>query len=362
MIHLLTTNGPTGLSRRIYGSKGSRLEATLPPPLSSGIPRVFEAADKAPGRLEQLALQTNMADAEATREKEDMARLADLRSQRAKKAAGDKLKQIEKLALGFANKDLLACVAEAGKHEKQLGSDGVMALVLHGGMAKTPGMPCPEATAALKVFRPMLPTLKGMATGEAGQAKLLQAFASWLTAVPGRIASVGPAVPKMMVLMYDQDVVEEHVAQDWWAQYSAENEGAQKTMEDAKAAFAATSEEAADVASKSIEANEISKQAVIDGRALKRAAENSKCGGGATADEEAWEKECNQKHRVGIKFEEQAKQRAAALKKRDQEVTQEKIEATEAMETAVKSGASMSGLAASVQPFIGWLATAEECD
>ena len=300
-----------------------------------------------------------MADADAAKAKEDMQRLADIREQRARKAAGDKLKTIEKLALGFSNMDLLACVAEAGKHEKALGSDGVMSLVVHGGMAKTPGMPCPEATAALKVFRPMLPTLKGMATGEAGQTKLLQAFADWLTAAPGRIASVGPAVPKMMVLMYDQDVVDEDVALAWWSQYSAENEGAQKTMEDAKAAFAATSEEAADVATKSIEANEISKQAVIDGRALKRAAENSKCGGGATADEEAWEKECNQKHRVGIKFEEQAKQRAAALKKRDQEVTQEKLEATAAMEAAVKAGASMSGLAASMQPFIEWLAQEE---
>ena len=118
-------------------------------------------------------------------------------------------------------------------------------------------------------------------------------------------------MPKMMVHLYDQDIVEEEAALAWWSKFSSVNEGMQKTMEDARAAFESAVAEAEDVATKSAEANEISKQAVIDGRAAKRAAENSKCGGGATADEEAWEKECNQKHRVAIKHEEQAKQRAA---------------------------------------------------
>ena len=59
---------------------------------------------------------------------------------------------------------------------------------------------------------------------------------------------------------------------------------------------------------------------------------------------------------VGVALaEEQAKQRAAALKKQDQEKHQEKLEATEAMEQAVKAATSMSGLTAAMQPFIDFL-------
>ena len=86
-----------------------------------------------------------------------------------------------------------------------------------------------------------------------------------------------------------------------------------------------------------------------------RAAENSKCGGGATAEEEAWEKECNQKHRLAIKHEEQSKQRAAALKKQDQEKHQEKLEATSAMDEAVKTAKLLGGFAAALQPFVDFL-------
>jgi hypothetical protein len=296
-----------------------------------------------------------MAESDQAREREDMKRLADLREQRARKAAADKLTKIEKLATGMDKLDLSATVADADKKEKELGMDGVVALILQAGMNKAPGSPCPQAVTALKTFRSLLPAIKERTKSEAGQTSLLDSFADWITGVEGRVASVGPAVPKMMVHLYDQDIVEEEAALAWWSKFSSVNEGMQKTMEDARAAFESAVAEAEDVATKSVEANEISKQAVIDGRAAKRAAENSKCGGGATADEEAWEKECNQKHRVAIKHEEQAKQRAAALKKQDQEKHQEKLEATEAMEQAVKAATSMSGLTAAMQPFIDFL-------
>jgi|EP01043_Picozoa_sp_COSAG02_P002545 hypothetical protein len=284
---------------------------------------------------------------------ETMKRLAELREQRAKKAASDKLSTIEKLAAGMGKLDLSATVDAADKKEGEIAADGVVALILQAGMGKAGA--CPEAKAALKTFRPLLPAIKERVKGEAGQASLLDSFKDWITGEDGRVASVGPAVPKMMVHLYDKDIVEEEVALAWLAKHTAANDAAQKSMEAAKAAYETAVAEAEDVSNKSAEAQEVAKQAVIDGRAAKRAAENSKCGGGATADEEAWEKECNQKHRVAIKHEEQAKQRAAALQKQDQEKVQEKLKATEAMEEAAKAAQSLGGLTAALQPFVDFL-------
>ncbi len=286
---------------------------------------------------------------------ETMKRLADLREQRAKKAAADKLATIEKLAAGMGNLDLSATIDAADKKEGEIAADGVVALIIQAGMAKAPGAPCPEAKTALKTFRPLLPAIKERVKDEAGQASLLDSFKDWITGEDGRVASVGPAVPKMMVHLYDKDIVAEEVALAWLAKHTAANDEAQKAMEAAKAAYETAVAEAEDVANKSAEAQEVAKQAVIDCRAAKRAAENSKCGGGATADEEAWEKECNQKHRVAIKHEEQAKQRAAALQKQDQEKVQEKLKATSAMEEASKAAQKLGGLAAALQPFVDFL-------
>eukprot|EP01046_Picozoa_sp_COSAG06_P056111 COSAG06_NODE_10516_length_1668_cov_1.026131_2_plen_103_part_01 len=101
-----------------------------------------------------------MAESDQAREREDMKRLADLREQRARKAAADKLTKIEKLATGMDKLDLSATVADADKKEKELGMDGVVALILQAGMNKAPGSPCPQAVTALKTFRSLLPAIK----------------------------------------------------------------------------------------------------------------------------------------------------------------------------------------------------------
>ena len=289
-------------------------------------------------------------------EREDMMRLQKIREERAAKAAAGRVAQIENLAAGMTSKDISQIVAQAEKSEKDVGPHGVTAIVLNGAMSKTPGMPLPEAKAALKVFRcELLPALKTRVTGVEAQIPLLEAFARWIVAADGRTASVGPAVPKMLVLLFDADVIEEEAAMAWWTKHSTANDVAQKTAEDAKAACEIAVAEASDLVAKSAEAEEVAKQAVIDGRAAKRAAENSKCGGGATAEEEAWEKECNQKHRAAIKHEEQTKLRAAALDKQKKEKNQEQVLAKEKMESTGKTAATSAGLSAAAQPFITWL-------
>ena len=231
----------------------------------------------------------------------------------------------------------------------------MVALILQAGMGKAPGAPCPEAKTALKTFRSLLPAIKERVKDQSGQSDLLDSFKDWITGAEGRVASVGPAVPKMMVHLYDKDIVEEDVALAWLAKHTSANDAAQKTMEAAKAAYETAVADYEDVSKAEAQAKEVSEHAVIDGRAAKRAAENSKCGGGATADEEAWEKECNQKHRVAIKHEEQSKQRAAALQKQKQEKQQEKLKATATMEEESKAAKSLGGLEAALKPFVDFL-------
>jgi hypothetical protein len=279
----------------------------------------------------------------------NVAKLAELRLMRAQKARADRLKQIVAIAKGCSSP------AEAATKGAKLGADGIIAVMIHVGLGSAPL----EPRACLKALRPLLPLIKEKMKGEAKPSELIDSFASWLIGAEGRVEGVAEAVPKMMVHMYDQALFEEEHSKAWWAEHCKVTEAAEKEAAEATAAHERATVDAAQLAQKATGAAEASKEAVANERATKKQAENSKCGGGATAEEEAWEKQCAQAHRTAIKVKEQNMQRAAATKKSADVGHQEKLSATKEMEGKRGAAGSLTALRAAMEPYIQWLDTAE---
>ena len=74
-----------------------------------------------------------------------------------------------------------------------------------------------EPRPCLKALRPLLPQLKAAIGAGAKSDILIESFAEWLLGADGRIQGVGAAVPKMMVHLYDQAIIEEAHSKEWWA-------------------------------------------------------------------------------------------------------------------------------------------------
>ena len=164
-------------------------------------------------------------------------RLRDLREQRAAKAQRDELNKIKVIAKGIAKTELGLLPAEAEKKAGSMGSDAVVAVMLHVELGKAAS----EPKALLKQFRQMVPALKAKVDGGASSRVLIDALTAWLTAEEGRIQAAGAAVPKIMVLMYDAAVIEEQESREFWDAYCAST----GTLETATATAAAEQERTA---------------------------------------------------------------------------------------------------------------------
>lgn len=287
---------------------------------------------------------------------ENMNNLARLQAERMAKAAADRLKKIQNIAKGIAKVQLGSLPAEAASKAAAMEADGVLAVMLHVVLGQAPADP----RGMLKVFRPFLPEVKKAVEGGANPGVLHESLAAWLMHDRARLEALAPALPKVFVHMYDQAIIEEDHSKDWFAAHCAQVEALDAAATTARAENERASTEADAAAAKSVAAVETQKQAAIDERAAKKSAENSKCGGGATAEEEAREKHNAGIHRTAIKANEQATSRAAANKKSSDVLHQDKLKAIAASEVADKALGDAAALKTALQPYITWLDTAEE--
>ena len=190
----------------------------------------------------------------------------------------------------------------------------------------------------------------------------LNGFEHWMLCGGGtkRVEAMGAAAPKCMIIMYEADILDEDLCVKWWEERCAANtalkDGADAGMDNADR----LTKEAEEAAHTSKDTSQQSKLAQQTERAAKRTSEAAKCGGGATGEEEAWEKQANQEYRKAIRAREQIVARAAATKKNADELHQEKLAAEKRYRELREESEGLRLVNEAMAPFFEWLEEADE--